>query len=278
MRASTPPRRDHGMSDEAIARWRKKWGAGPHVAADLVVFTLRPPREGQPEAEGPRLSVLLIERGIPPFEGQLALPGGFVKSDEGLELAARRELAEETGIADLGGTIVEQLATFGEPSRDPRGRIVSAVYLALVPWHLLAHAKGSDDARAAEFCTIVDGAPTRDDGRRARLAFDHDEVMHVAIERLRGRITYTTAPFALMPETFTLAELQAAYEAILGTTLHRRAFRERVEREGWVVETGETRGGAHRPARLFRAATRELLWMRPWPEAAKVPGGLKERD
>jgi 8-oxo-dGTP diphosphatase len=266
-------RRDHGMSAEAIARWRAKWGEGPHVTTDLVVFTLRPMREG-----APALSVLLIERGIPPFQGHLALPGGFVQEDEGLETAARRELAEETGVADLGGTIVEQLATFGDPDRDPRGRTVSVVYMALVPWHLLAHAKGADDARAATFCSIASGVPMRDDDTRARLAFDHDEILHVAVERLRGRVTYTTAPFALMPETFTLSELQAAYEAILGAKLHRRAFRERVEREGWVVETGDFRGGAHRPARLFRAATRELLWMRPWPEAAKVPGTLKERD
>jgi hypothetical protein len=109
------------------------------------------------------------------------------------------------------------------------------------------------------------------------LAFDHDRIVEVAAERLRGRVTYTTAPFALMPNEFTLSELQAAYEAILGVPLHRRAFRERVEREKWVVETGKQRGGAHRPARLFRAATRELLWMRPWPEAAKITGGLSTR-
>lgn len=274
MSARGTRRDDHGMPDEAIARWRSRWGAGLHVAADLVVFTLKPDDDaGAP----PRLSVLLIERGIPPFQGHLALPGGFVNEAEGLEAAARRELAEETGIADLGGTIVEQLGTWGEPGRDPRARIVSVVYTALVPWHLLAHARGSDDAARAELCAIVDGRPVRADGRRARLAFDHDEVLQQAIERLRGRVTYTTAPFALMPEEFTLAELQAAYEAILGTALHRRAFRERVERERWVVETGGTRGGAHRPARLFRAATRELLWMRPWPEAAKVRGALPER-
>jgi 8-oxo-dGTP diphosphatase len=187
-------------------------------------------------------------------------------------------LAEETGIADLGGTIVEQLGTWGEPGRDPRGRVISVVYTALVPWHLLTHAKGADDAARAELCPIVDGKVTRANGKPAKLAFDHDDVLHHAIERLRGRVTYTTAPFALMPEEFTLSELQAAYEAILGATLHRRAFRERVEREGWAVETGGTRGGAHRPARLFRAATRELLWMRPWPEAAKVPGVLAERE
>lgn len=250
------------MSAAAIAEWRKKWGPGPHLTADVVVFTLQPP--GQ-------LAVLLIERGIPPFKGRYALPGGFVQTDEDLAEAARRELAEETGItADIP---VEQLATFGEPGRDPRGRTVTVAHTALVPWELVAHAKGSDDAAAARFFPIVEGR-----ARDVKLAFDHDEILRIAIERLRARVTYTTAPFALMPKEFTLAELQAAYEAILERPLHRRAFRERVEKEGWVEETGRTRGGAHRPARLFRAATRELLWMRPWPEAAKETGGMKTRS
>jgi 8-oxo-dGTP diphosphatase len=205
-----------------------------------------------------------------------ALPGGFVRDDETLEQAARRELAEETGVRDLGDAVVEQLATFGDPDRDPRARIVSVAHTALVPWERVQHARGGDDAAAAAFHEIDDDhvighGPAR---RPLPLACDHALIVRTAVERLRARITYTTAPFALMPEEFTLAELQAAYEAILGTTLHRRAFRERVEREGWVVATGAMRGGAHRPARLFRAATRELLWMRPWPEAAKISGTL----
>ncbi|MGZ3424615.1 MAG: NrtR DNA-binding winged helix domain-containing protein [Polyangiales bacterium] len=260
-------RTDHGMTEAAIAAWQKKWGVGPHIAADVVVFTLR----------GDKLAVLMIERGIPPFQGQYALPGGFVRIDEALEAAARRELAEETGIADLQGIPVDQLATFGDPGRDPRARTISAVYTALVPFHRVAHAKGGDDAAATRFFDVEGGGVVDEKGKPLRLAFDHDLVVRTAIERLRGRVTYTTAPFALMPDEFTLSELQGAYEAILGVPLHRRAFRERVEREKWVVETGKQRGGAHRPARLFRAATRELLWMRPWPEAAKVTGGLSTR-
>jgi 8-oxo-dGTP diphosphatase len=259
---------DHGMTEAEIAAWQKKWGVGPHLAADVVVFTLREEK----------LAVLLIERGIPPFKGKYALPGGFVRIDEGLEAAARRELAEETGISDLSGIPVDQLATFGELGRDPRARTISAVYTALVPFHRVRHAKGGDDAAAARFFDIEDTHAVDERGKRVSLAFDHEVVLRIAIERLRGRATYTTAPFALMPDEFTLAELQAAYEAILGQPLHRRAFRERVEREKWVVETGKQRGGAHRPARLFTAATRELLWMRPWPEAAKVTGGLSIRN
>jgi 8-oxo-dGTP diphosphatase len=258
---------DHGMTAAEIVAWQKKWGEGPHVAADVVVFTLREEK----------LAVLLIERGIPPYRGRYALPGGFVRIDETLESAARRELAEETGIEDLRGIPVDQLATFGDPGRDPRARTISVVYTALVPFHRVAHAKGGDDAAAARFFDVEGTGAVDEKGKPVRLAFDHELVLRTAIERLRGRVTYTTAPFALMPDEFTLSELQTAYEAILGVPLHRRAFRERVEREKWVVETGKQRGGAHRPARLFRAATRDLLWMRPWPEAAKVTGGLSTR-
>lgn len=259
-------RTDHGMTPAALAAWQAKWGKGPHVTADVVVFTLTP--EGG-------LAVLLIERGLPPFQGQYAIPGGFVQLDEDLEAAARRELAEETGVT--GPVPIDQLATFGAPGRDPRGRTVTVAYMALVPFEKVSHARGGDDAAAARFFAVTGDGPVDEHGARVRLAFDHEEIVRVAIERLRGRVTYTTAPFALMPEEFTLSELQAAYEAILGRELHRRAFRQRMENERWVVETGRTRGGAHRPARTFRAATRELLWMRPWPEAAKVTGGMKTR-
>ena len=211
------------MSEQAVAAWRAKWGEGPHLTADVVVFTLRPPQE---------LAVLLIERGIPPFVGQFAIPGGFVQLNEDPADAALRELAEETGVER--GVSIDQLATFGAPGRDPRGRVVTIAHLALVPWDRVAHARGGDDASAATFFAIRDGHPVDDRGKRLRLAFDHDEVIHMAVERLRARVTYTTAPFALMPAEFTLAELQAAYEAILERPLHRRAFRERVEREQWV--------------------------------------------
>jgi 8-oxo-dGTP diphosphatase len=256
------------MSEEEIAAIRGRYGSGPHVCVDLVIFTLRP---------DVGLSILLIERGIPPWKGLHALPGGFVRADESLEAAARRELGEETGVSDLGIAIVEQLATFGDPGRDPRSRTVSVAHTALVPHHRVAHVKGGDDAASAAFHRVIGGAVVDEQGRPLPLAFDHEVIVRAAVERLRARVTYTTAPFVLMPDEFTLAELQAAYEAILGTPLHRRAFRERIEREGWVVATGGTRNGAHRPARLFRAATRELVWMRPWPEAAKIPGTLPTR-
>ena len=255
------------MSEAEVAEWRARWGSGPFVAVDLVIFTLRP--------SPARLSVLCIERGVPPFVGAWALPGGIVREGESLDAAARRELREETAVSDLGDAIVDQLASFGEPDRDPRARIVSVAYTALVAWSRVAHAVGGDDAASAAFFDVHDCALLDEHGAKLRLAFDHDEIVRAAIERLRARVTYTTAPFALMEEEFTLAELQAAYEAILGVPLHRRAFRERVEREGWAIATGAARLGAHRPARLFRAATRELRWMRPWPEASKITGSLR---
>jgi 8-oxo-dGTP diphosphatase len=248
-KTSRVPAVPHGMSPAQVKAWRARWGQGPFLTADLVIFTLRPIN---------RLSILLIRRGKPPWLGAHALPGGFVRDDEGLEAAARRELAEETGIDDLGGVQVDQLASFGDPQRDPRARVVTVVYTALVPFARVRHAKGGDDAAAADFFDVVDERPVDARGRPLALAADHGDIVRLAVERLRGRATDTTAPIALMPDEFTLAELQGAYEAILGAPLHRRAFRERVEREGWVVETGEVRGGAHRPARLFRAATRAV--------------------
>ena len=217
------------MSASDIAAWQERWGKGPHLVVDLVIFTLQPIN---------KLSILLIERGAPPFLGMHALPGGFVKDDEALEQAARRELAEETGIHDLGETLVEQLATFGDPDRDPRARIVSVAHTALVPWDRVRHARGGDDAASASFHEIEGDHVLGPKGKPLELACDHRAIVRTAVERLRARVTYTTAPFSLMPEEFTLAELQSAYEAILGTPLHRRAFRERVEREGWVVATG----------------------------------------
>jgi 8-oxo-dGTP diphosphatase len=171
-------RSDHGMSAEEIAAWQARWGRGPFVTTDVVIVTRRPPG---------LLAVLLIERGIPPFRGSFAVPGGFVAGDEPLEAAARRELAEETGLEDLGDVRLEQLATFGDPGRDPRGRTVTIVYLAVVPWERVAHARGGDDAAAARFFEIRDGRPVDEEGRPLRLAFDHDQVLRAAIERLSSR-------------------------------------------------------------------------------------------
>lgn len=200
------------------------------LTVDVVIFTV---------IEGD-LSVLLVERGVDPFAGMSALPGGFVLQDEPLEVAASRELEEETGATDV---YLEQLFSFGAPRRDPRGRVVTVAYFALVPPDQLTLRAGSD--AAATSWHSVDRHPP--------LAFDHDEVLRTAVERLRGKVMYTTVGFELMPELFTLSTLQSAFEAILGRPLDKRNWRRKVKQLGVLVDSGEMeRGSAHRPARLYR--------------------------
>ncbi len=204
------------------------------VTVDVAMFTIR---EQQ-------LQVLLVRRGIPPYEGQWAIPGGFVLEGEGLEAAAARELEEETGVRDV---YLEQLYTFGAPDRDPRGRVVTVAYFALIRSDQ-ALAAGTDAAEA-RWWSAATPPP---------LAFDHDRILAYAIERLRNKLEYTTVGFQLLPERFTLGELQAVYEAVLGRPLDKRNFRRKLELLDILVPLAEHRAaGRARPARLYRfAATR----------------------
>jgi 8-oxo-dGTP diphosphatase len=198
------------------------------VAVDIVMFTV----------VRDHLEVLLIERGIPPYQGSWALPGGFVLPGESLEDAARRELRDETGVRDV---FLEQLYTFGEPGRDPRGRVVSVAWYALISGDRPLQA--TSDAADARWWT-VSGLPP--------LAFDHDRILGLALERLRGKLEYTTVGFQLLPPRFTLTELQTVYEAILDRKLDKRNFRRRIDMLDLVGETDELRrDGAARPARLY---------------------------
>jgi 8-oxo-dGTP diphosphatase len=200
------------------------------VAVDLVIFTVR---DGT-------LQVLLVERGIPPFKGQWALPGGFVLERETLEDAARRELEEETGLREV---YLEQLFTFGDPDRDPRGRIISVAYFALTPPAPL-HA-ATDAANAAWHPAA----------RPPRLAFDHAKILRAGLDRLRAKLGYSTVGFELLPRQFTLTELQTLYEAILERPLDKRNFRKKILSLGLLKSEGRTRAaGAHRPARLYSFA------------------------
>ena len=200
------------------------------VAVDLVIFTVR---DGA-------LQVLLIERGIAPFRGQWALPGGFVRGRETLEEAARRELEEETGLRDV---YLEQLFTFGDPERDPRGRIVSVAYYALTP---PAPLRAAPDAANAAWHPAA---------RPPRLAFDHAKILRTGLERLRAKLGYSTVGFELLPRQFTLTELQTLYEAILERPLDKRNFRKKILSLGLLKSEGRTRAaGAHRPARLYSFA------------------------
>ena len=199
------------------------------VAVDIVLFTVREKR----------LSVLLIERGIPPFQGTWAMPGGLVQPKESLEDAAVRELREETGVADI---YLEQLYTFGEPGRDPRNRVVSVAYFALIsPDH--APRAGTDAADARWW--PIDECP--------QLAFDHRQVLDVALQRLRNKLEWTTVGFQLLPEKFTLTALQQVYEAILDKKIDKRNFRRKMALLKILTPLKEQqRDGQHRPAQLFK--------------------------
>jgi 8-oxo-dGTP diphosphatase len=200
------------------------------LTVDCVVF-------GFDEGE---LKVLLIERGLEPFKGRWALPGGFVRVEETLDAAARRELAEEAGLSNV---FLEQLYTFGTVDRDPRERVVSVAYYALVK--LSEHsAKAATDAANARWFPVSE-VP--------KLAFDHAAILETAIERLKGKVRYQPIGFELLPPKFTLSQLQHLYEAVLGTELDKRNFRKKVLGFDLLVALKETQMlGRHRPAQLFR--------------------------
>ncbi len=203
----------------------------PSVTVDVVVFGY---------TEMAKLQVLLIQRGGAPFQGQWALPGGFVEMEEDLADSALRELEEETGVKDI---FIEQLYTFGQPDRDPRGRVISVAYYALV--NLQQHPpKASSDATAAQWFSLEE---------LPELAFDHANILALAQERLRNKVRYQPIGFELLPAAFTLAELQSLYETILGVTeLNKRNFRTRIMDMGILEEAGKQIGVPHRPAILYR--------------------------
>lgn len=196
------------------------------------------------------LKVLLIQRDLEPFAGKWALPGGFVRVEESLEDAARRELAEETGLKDI---FLEQLYTFGAPDRDPRERVVSVAYYALVS--LADHKpQAATDARQAAWFSVDD---TPD------LAFDHEHVLATALARLRGKVRYEPIGFELLPAKFTLGQLQHLYEVVLEERLDKRNFRKKILGMGLLVDTGEIQQDvAHRAARLYRFDERKYQQLR----------------
>jgi len=215
----------------------------PMVTVDLVVIA---PRDD-------RLSLLLVRRGKPPYEGSWALPGGFVEMDESLADAARRELAEETGLnlpksaanpsRRSSNVWMDQLRAFGQPDRDPRGRTITVAYLVLIRPGYASWVRAGDDAADARWF---------DPRRLPRWAFDHRQIVRTAMTRLRDDMEHAGLAFRLVPATFTLAELQRTYEMIFGRDLNRDRFRRRVRGLGVLEPTSASAKRAGRSETRFR--------------------------
>lgn len=210
----------------------------PSVTVDIVLFSFN---RGA-------LRVLLIKRNREPFKNHWALPGGFVNQNERLEDAAARELFEETGLKDI---YLEQLYTFGDPGRDPRGWTISVAYFAIVSTDLSHKIHAGDDAAAAAWFDVY---------QLPSLAFDHERIIRYALQRLRYKLEYTGLGFLLLPREFTLSQLQNVYEIILQEKLDKRNFRKKILSLDVIEETGKMQHGDHRPAKLYRfsAAAIEL--------------------
>jgi 8-oxo-dGTP diphosphatase len=214
-----------------------------YLTADVVAFGLRP--------EG--LSVLVVKRGNPPYKGRWAFPGGFVDEGEDVERAARRELTEETGVA-ARRLRLEQLGPYTAPKRDPRHRTISVAFLAVLGPDVVPVA--GDDAADAAWMPVEELAGSR------RLAFDHAQMLHDALERLRTNLERTTQATAFLEDEFTVAELRGVYEAVWGRDLDPGNFQRKVTSvPGFLADTGYQRvGGRGRPATLYTAGEAEELW------------------
>jgi 8-oxo-dGTP diphosphatase len=223
----------------------------PAVTVDVVIFTVI---EGE-------LKVLLVKRKHWPFEGIWAIPGGFIEMDESLEEAAARELEEETGVRDAR---LEQFYTFGRPDRDPRTRVITVAYFALVRADQLRLRADSDAADAGWF-------PARNP---PPLAFDHTDILKCAIECLGRKLEYTRIGAELLPEQFTFGELQKTYEMILGKKLDKRAFRRKILHAGILEETGSLRGNCSR----FRNASNTTATWRPCAVWRRYPAKSPRRQ
>ena len=200
----------------------------PAVTVDILIFTVK----------GNMLNVLLVKRNIEPFKGTWAIPGGFVRIDESLENAAKRELEEETGVkADY----LEQLYTFGDVNRDPRGRVITVCYFALIRSDNV-ELKAKTDVSDAKWFPVDE---------IKNLAFDHEKILEYGLKRLRWKFEYTTIAFSILPKKFTLAELQEVYEIVFSKEFDKRNFRKKIFSLGLLKEEGIKKSVSHRPPMLY---------------------------
>lgn len=210
----------------------------PGVTVDLAIFTVN----------NHKLKVMLVQRAEPPFLDFWSMPGGFLKIGESLEDAAYRVLLEKTGVKNV---YMEQLYTFGSPDRDPRARVITVAYFALIPWENLNQPESKKIKDLIWYS--VDQFP--------KLAFDHREILRYAVKRLRAKASYSNIVYGLMPEHFRLSELQNMYEIIINDKLDKRNFRKRMLATGLLQETGEKDiSGAHRPAMLYQFKKLEITF------------------
>jgi len=215
-------------------------------------------------ASGGALRTLVVRRAGPPAKGQWALPGTFVGAGESLEAAAARSLAARSGLA---GLFLEQLYTFGDPRRDPRTRVLSVAHFALVDFDRLAAATRGGGAVAVGRVVVPwegeTGGPVElvtEEGAPLPLAFDHADILGMAVKRLRGKLDYTPVGFQLLPESFTLLELQRVHETVLDRPLNKDSFRRRMLASGLLEATGERQADVdHRPAERYRFARRSAV-------------------
>ena len=218
----------------------------PPVTVDIAALT----------AYAGHLWALVIKRGNRPFRNSWALPGGFVRMTESLDQAASRVLAEETGVKDV---YLEQLYTFGEPERDPRTRVISVAYYALIAWRKLQPLKpqrGSTLMKLSVVWSGETGGPVSlldEQGQLQPIAFDHADILGMAVKRIRGKLDYVPIGFQLLPSRFTLRQLQEVHETIMNRTLNKDSFRRRMLASGLLKATGKREEDVdYRPAELYR--------------------------
>jgi len=252
------PRRHASPESNAETRFLRGYDPStferPSVAVDVALLSAF---DGQ-------LYTRLVQRDEHPFKGLWALPGGFVRLDESLDAAAARVLARKAGLEHV---YLEQLYTFGAPARDPRMRVITVAYYALVHRELLASARGSEGPTEVARMEIPWEGETggavelvNEAERRLKLSFDHAEILGMAVKRLRGKLDYTPVGFQLLPDRFTLLELQRVHETVVGHPVNKDSFRRRMLASGQLEATGESqRDVEHRPAELYRFSRRSAV-------------------